>query len=128
MDAPLPPPHPKHAMAVIWNRVRDALFRADPSGDFSHACRELRAEGYAVEIAVVNIRTGERFVPYPVPAGKVPVGPASPEVRAAVDRAMRDDPTAPTGDVCPNCGGSRTVRTGRCLTCQDCGTSIGGCS
>lgn len=31
-----------------------------------------------------------------------------------------------TGDICGHCGGSRMIRAGACLCCQDCGTS-GGC-
>lgn len=30
-----------------------------------------------------------------------------------------------TGDVCRVCQGSRLVRTGSCLTCQDCGANEG---
>lgn len=33
----------------------------------------------------------------------------------------------PAGDVCQTCGGM-LVRTGKCLTCQSCGNSDGGCS
>jgi hypothetical protein len=33
-----------------------------------------------------------------------------------------------TGDICHSCGGASMVRTGTCLTCQDCGDSSGGCS
>lgn len=33
----------------------------------------------------------------------------------------------PTGDVCQTCGGM-LVQTGKCRTCQACGTSDGGCS
>lgn len=33
-----------------------------------------------------------------------------------------------TGDICHDCGGPNMVRTGTCLTCQDCGTASGGCS
>lgn len=32
---------------------------------------------------------------------------------------------APTGDICRTCGGCNLVRTGACLTCQDCGTNEG---
>lgn len=31
----------------------------------------------------------------------------------------------PTGDVCNICGGSQLVRTGSCITCQDCGANEG---
>lgn len=33
-----------------------------------------------------------------------------------------------TGDICQDCGGVRMVRTGTCVTCQDCGSASGGCS
>lgn len=33
----------------------------------------------------------------------------------------------PTGDVCTTCGGM-LVQTGKCRTCQSCGSSDGGCS
>lgn len=33
-----------------------------------------------------------------------------------------------TGDLCADCGGLSMVRTGTCLTCQDCGSTSGGCS
>lgn len=33
-----------------------------------------------------------------------------------------------SGDVCHTCGSPNMVRTGTCLTCQDCGDSSGGCS
>lgn len=33
-----------------------------------------------------------------------------------------------SGDICADCGGTTMVRTGTCLTCQDCGSSSGGCS
>lgn len=33
-----------------------------------------------------------------------------------------------SGDICADCGGPNMVRTGTCLTCQDCGSSSGGCS
>lgn len=32
---------------------------------------------------------------------------------------------APTGDPCPDCGGINLVRTGTCVTCQDCGRNEG---
>jgi ribonucleoside-diphosphate reductase alpha chain len=32
-----------------------------------------------------------------------------------------------TGDTCTNCNSFRVIRTGTCASCQDCGTSIGGC-
>ncbi len=31
------------------------------------------------------------------------------------------------GFFCDTCGGANMTRTGTCLTCQDCGTSSGGC-
>jgi hypothetical protein len=46
------------------------------------------------------------------------------------DRGHETPPTAQaeafTGEVCDGCGGFRVVRTGKCSTCQDCGTT-GGC-
>lgn len=39
----------------------------------------------------------------------------------------RSPPTV-TGDLCQGCGGPNMVRTGTCLTCQDCGSTSGGCS
>lgn len=33
-----------------------------------------------------------------------------------------------SGDLCPECGGAKMLRTGTCLTCQDCGGTSGGCS
>lgn len=33
-----------------------------------------------------------------------------------------------TGDICQTCGSPRMIRTGTCLTCQDCGDTSGGCS
>jgi hypothetical protein len=32
---------------------------------------------------------------------------------------------APMGDVCVQCGSLNMVRSGSCLTCQDCGTNTG---
>lgn len=32
---------------------------------------------------------------------------------------------SPTGEVCKNCQGPNLVRTGTCVTCQDCGTNEG---
>jgi len=34
-------------------------------------------------------------------------------------------PTAISGEVCPTCFGPNYIRTGTCLTCQDCGTTSG---
>lgn len=31
----------------------------------------------------------------------------------------------PTGNPCPGCGGANLVRTGSCVTCQDCGYNEG---
>ena len=33
-----------------------------------------------------------------------------------------------TGDVCRQCGSPNMVRTGTCMTCQECASSDGGCS
>ena len=33
-----------------------------------------------------------------------------------------------TGDCCVTCGGTRMVRAGVCLKCEDCGDTSGGCS
>lgn len=33
-----------------------------------------------------------------------------------------------SGDICAECGSPSMVRTGTCLTCQNCGSSSGGCS
>jgi hypothetical protein len=33
-----------------------------------------------------------------------------------------------SGDCCETCGGSRMRRAGKCLTCEECGGSNGGCS
>lgn len=33
--------------------------------------------------------------------------------------------TSPTPERCGHCGGTALVRTGSCLTCQDCGTTTG---
>lgn len=33
--------------------------------------------------------------------------------------------SAPTGDVCDHCGGVNMVRSGSCLTCQNCGSTSG---
>lgn len=33
-----------------------------------------------------------------------------------------------SGDICTDCGGVSMVRTGTCMTCQDCGSTSGGCS
>jgi hypothetical protein len=33
-----------------------------------------------------------------------------------------------TGDVCDRCGGSNMTRSGTCLLCLDCGSTLGGCS
>ena len=33
-----------------------------------------------------------------------------------------------TGDECATCGSMRMVRSGTCLTCQECGATSGGCS
>jgi hypothetical protein len=33
-----------------------------------------------------------------------------------------------TGDYCPDCQSPNMVRTGTCNTCQDCGSTSGGCS
>lgn len=33
-----------------------------------------------------------------------------------------------SGDSCQDCGSFEMVRTGTCLTCQQCGSSSGGCS
>jgi hypothetical protein len=39
------------------------------------------------------------------------------------------DPTLKvTGEICPNCGSGNVMRRGSCPTCNDCGTSVGGCS
>jgi hypothetical protein len=46
-----------------------------------------------------------------------------PEVQAPTTQAIAQ----PTGDVCQTCGGM-LVQTGKCRTCQSCGTSDGGCS
>lgn len=32
-----------------------------------------------------------------------------------------------SGDCCKECGSFKMVRTGTCLTCQNCGSSSGGC-
>jgi hypothetical protein len=32
------------------------------------------------------------------------------------------------GEICRDCGGPNMVRTGTCLTCQDCGSTSGGCT
>jgi hypothetical protein len=42
---------------------------------------------------------------------------------------MVTDPTLKvTGEICPNCGSGNVMRRGSCPTCNDCGTSVGGCS
>lgn len=46
---------------------------------------------------------------------------------AKICRAAYVAPTAPTGDICTRCGGSRFQQTGTCKTCLDCGEP-GGCS
>lgn len=33
-----------------------------------------------------------------------------------------------SGDICQSCGSPNMVRTGTCLTCQNCGDTSGGCS
>jgi hypothetical protein len=33
-----------------------------------------------------------------------------------------------SGDLCQDCGSAAMVRTGTCMTCQNCGSSSGGCS
>lgn len=33
-----------------------------------------------------------------------------------------------TGEICKECQGMNVVRTGTCLTCQDCGSTSGGCA
>lgn len=33
-----------------------------------------------------------------------------------------------SGDCCSNCGGVRLRRDGKCLVCDDCGSTAGGCS
>lgn len=53
-----------------------------------------------------------------VPVNTVKAKPAKPDPVAARERGY-------TGDVCGNCGGSRMVRNGACLLCQDCATSSG---
>lgn len=34
-------------------------------------------------------------------------------------------PSTKTGEFCPGCGSARMIRTGTCVTCQDCGTNSG---
>jgi hypothetical protein len=43
-------------------------------------------------------------------------------------RALRRSTKALTGDICADCGSPNMVRTGTCMTCQDCGSTSGGCS
>lgn len=33
-----------------------------------------------------------------------------------------------SGDICATCGSPDMIRTGTCLTCQNCGDTSGGCS
>lgn len=63
-----------------------------------------------------------------VPANPVPVPKAAPPARAEPDRVSAEQARAMgcSGEPCGNCGGSRTVRAGACLRCEDCGAS--GCS
>jgi hypothetical protein len=42
--------------------------------------------------------------------------------------APQHPPRRLTGDICADCGSPNMVRTGTCMTCQDCGSTSGGCS
>lgn len=62
------------------------------------------------------------------------IGPLPPlsspeDVRPNRPRAVGLNGKAPkkevTGDVCADCGGANLVRTGSCVTCQDCGRNEG---
>lgn len=46
---------------------------------------------------------------------------------ALSNHTAAQQPSYPTGDACQTCGGM-LVQTGKCRTCQACGTSDGGCS
>lgn len=47
------------------------------------------------------------------------------EVVAAPDSTQAARASGYTGDICSHCNGSRMVRNGACLLCQDCATSSG---
>jgi ribonucleoside-diphosphate reductase alpha chain len=58
--------------------------------------------------------------------------PALPaEVKESVHQALKEirveqaKATGKTGDICPTCGSFNMVRTGSCVTCQDCGNNSG---
>ena len=42
-----------------------------------------------------------------------------------VPKKVLSQEEAQTGDVCQDCGGINMVRSGSCLTCQDCGSNSG---
>lgn len=50
------------------------------------------------------------------------------EVVPAGDSAAAARAKGYTGDCCVTCGGTRMVRAGVCLKCEDCGDTSGGCS
>lgn len=64
------------------------------------------------------------------PARGADLDPTS--TRGEVERALHAPSPRPrgplTGDLCGVCGAAAMVRTGKCLTCQSCGSSDGGCS
>jgi hypothetical protein len=52
----------------------------------------------------------------------------TPPVELKTPPSRPKDRASYSGDVCHTCGSPNMVRTGTCLTCQDCGESSGGCS
>ena len=58
--------------------------------------------------------------PEPTPVDALPIGFLTPPLGGPRPRI--------SGEICPTCSGTNMVRTGTCLTCQDCFNSSGGCS
>lgn len=69
----------------------------------------------------------------PAPTPDLPPKPTPLVVAASIDDSASDMALAVrspvlSGDMCATCGSLSMVRTGTCLTCQNCGDTSGGCS
>jgi hypothetical protein len=95
-----------HAHRVEWKRL--ARITIARKGTECVAVEETRVNG-----------NGKVRHPEPMPAMTVDQAKAI---------AVLDPTLKVTGEICPNCGSGNVMRRGSCPTCNDCGTSVGGCS